>query len=180
MNYIKSFFNSYYFAYLKYILKGRKRDVLINFYRKKGINIGDNCAIFSSIVTPESYLISIGDNVTISTDVKLITHDNSVSKVIPNVTDVFGRIDIGNNCFIGAASILLPGISLGDNSIVAAGSVVTKSFPNNVIVGGNPAKIICTIEEYKLKVSKYSVSTKGLTKDEKRDMILNKVRLINK
>jgi len=180
MGIIKKFINSYYFAYVKYILKGRKREILTNFYRKKGITLGDNCAIFSAIVTPEPYLLFIGDNVTIAPGVRLITHDNSVSKVLPNVTDVFGKIIIGNNCFIGAGSIILLGVSLGDNSIVAAGSVVTKSFPSNVVVGGNPAKIISTVEDYKSRVYKYSISTKGLSKEEKKNLILNTVKLIEK
>lgn len=180
MGLIKSFFNSYYFAYAKYIVSGRNRNILTNFYRKKGVNLGDNCAIFSSIITPEPYLLNIGDNVTIAPGVRLITHDNSVSKVIPYMTDLFGRINIGNNCFIGVGAIILPGVTIGDNSIVAAGSVVTKSFPSNVVIGGNPAKVICTLDDYKLKIVKYCTSTKGLTKEEKKELILNEITLINK
>lgn len=71
----------------------------MDFYRRKGVRIGINCAIYSPIITPESYLISIGDNVTIAPGVKFITHDNSISKILPEFTDVFGRINIGNNCF---------------------------------------------------------------------------------
>lgn len=180
MRLIRTFLNSYYFAYAKYLLNGRNREVLINYYRKIGIAIGEKCRIFSVIATPEPYLISIGNNVTIAPGVRLITHDNSVSKVLPNVTDAFGKIIIGNNCFIGVGSIILLGVSLGDNSIVAAGSVVTKSFPDNVVIGGNPAKIICTIEDYKSRIGEYCISTKGLTKDEKRTLILNDADLIEK
>ncbi len=180
MRQIGRFIKSYYFAYLKYLLKGRDRKVLIDYYRSIGIAIGENCRIFSMIATPEPYMISIGDNVTIAPGVRLITHDNSVSKVLPNVTDAFGRILIGNNCFIGVGSIILLGVSIGDNTIIAAGSVVTKSLPSNVVAGGNPAKIICTIEDYKSRIAKYCISTKGLTKDEKKTVILNKVTLIKK
>ena len=57
------------------------------------------------------------------------------------VIDTFGAISIGNNCFIGANSVILLGVTLADNIVVAAGSVVTKSFfENNIIIGGNPAK----------------------------------------
>lgn len=180
MKLIKDLINSYYFAYLKYILKGRKREILIEFYRKKGITLGDNCAIFSPIATPEPYLLFIGNNVTIAPDVKFITHDNSVSKILPNVTDVFGKIIIGNNCFIGTGSIILLGVSIGDNSIIAAGSIVTKSFPSNVVIGGNPAKILCSVEDYRSRIHGYCVSTKGLTKEEKKKFILNDVKLISK
>ena len=180
MNLIRGFIKSYYFAYLKYLLKGRNRDVLIDYYRSIGITIGEKCRIFSMIATPEPYLISIGDNVTIAPGVSLITHDNSVSKVLPNVTDAFGRIVIGNNCFIGVRSIILLGVSIGDNTIIAAGSVVTKSLPSNVVAGGNPAKIICTIEDYKSRIAEYCISTKGLSKEEKKTLLLNDVKLINK
>tara|TARA_B110000503_G_scaffold72285_1_gene111814 strand:- start:1009 stop:1188 length:180 start_codon:yes stop_codon:yes gene_type:complete len=49
---------------------------------------------------------------------------------------------IGNNVWIGLNSIILKGVSVGDNTIIAAGSVVTKSFGNNLVIGGNPAKIL--------------------------------------
>ena len=57
-------------------------------------------------------------------------------------------IDIKNNVFIGSNSIILPGVTINSNVIVAAGSVVTKSVPSNSVVGGNPAKVICTFDEF--------------------------------
>ena len=180
MRIIRGLIRSYYFAYLKYLLKGRNREVLIDYYRNIGIEIGEKCRIFSMIATPEPYLITIGDNVTIAPGVSLITHDNSVSKVIPNVTDAFGRIVIGNNVFIGVRSIILLGVSIGDNTIIAAGRVVTKSLPSNVVAGGNPAKIICTIEDYKSRIAEYCISTKDLSKEEKKVVIQNDVKLLKK
>lgn len=94
-----NFFSTYYFVYLKYLICKKNNRILVDFYRRKGVRIGINCAIYSPIITPESYLISIGDNVTIAPGVKFITHDNSISKILPEFTDVFGRINIGNNCF---------------------------------------------------------------------------------
>lgn len=88
-------------------------------------------------------MINIGDNVTITDHVSFITHDNSISKVLPDKTDLFGEIVIGNNSFIGAHSIIMYGVSLPEKTIVTAGSVVTKSFSENeIIIGGNPAEII--------------------------------------
>lgn len=153
---------------------------MIEFFRKKNIKIGENCNIYSNICTPEPYLISIGNNVTIAPGCRFITHDNSVSKVIPNVTDVFGKIIIEDNVFIGANSILLPGITIGTNSIIAAGSVVTKSVPSKSVVAGNPARIICTIEQYVAKVSDYAISTKGLNTIRKKERILSSNKLIKK
>ncbi|WP_396156836.1 acyltransferase [Flavobacterium macrobrachii] len=85
--------------------------------------------------------IYIGDYTIFAPGVKIISanhdkkdyhsHDKSISP-----------IKIGKNCWLGANSVILPGVELGDNVIVGAGAVVTKSFPDNVILGGVPAKII--------------------------------------
>lgn len=174
---MKNIFSTYYFAYLKYLLF-RDNKILINFYRKKGAKIGDSCAIYSPVITPESYLISIGDNVTIAPGVRFITHDNSISKIFPEFTDVFGCINIGNNCFIGANSTILPGVTLGNTCIVAVGSVVTKSFGDGEILAGNPAKRISDIESYRKKVRPYCFSTKAMTEKEKKQNILERAQLI--
>jgi hypothetical protein len=60
----------------------------------------------------------------------------------------FGRITIGNNVFIGARSTFLPGVKVGENCVIGTGSVVTKSIPPGFVVAGNPAKIICTTDDY--------------------------------
>ena len=62
----------------------------------------------------------------------------------------------------------MPGVEIGDNVLVAAGSVVTKSIPNDVVVGGNPARIICSIEEYYSRNLKYNLGTKGLSINDKK------------
>ena len=72
--------------------------------------------------------------------VQLIAHDASMKRHLGYT--LIGKITIGNKVFIGAGSIILPGATIGDNSVIAAGSVVTKDVPENVVVGGNPAKII--------------------------------------
>lgn len=114
----------------------------------------------------EPFFVSIGDDVTIAGGVKLLTHDNSVIKCDLDATDYFGRIIIGDSCFIGMDSILLPGVELGDHTLVGAGSVVTKSFPEgNVVIAGNPARPICTLEEYREKKRHICVN---LDKDNRR------------
>ena len=125
-----------------------------------GVKIGKNCLICSSPMTREAYLIDIGDNVTVSTNVTFVTHDNSIKFLYPTKSDIFGKIVIGNNCFIGENSIILYGVTLADNVIVAAGSVVTKSFrDSNIIIGGNPARIINTWDRFSEKI-KYNVVTR--------------------
>lgn len=76
--------------------------------------------------------------------------------------DVFGKVKIGNWVYIGSNSLIMPGVTISDNVLVAAGSVVTKSIPPNVIVAGNPAKIIGNIDTYLKSNSEFDVHTKGL------------------
>lgn len=126
-----------------------------NMLRAGGVKIGANSHIYSNILTPESFLIEIGDNVTISSDVIFVTHDNSVIKIDSTKPNLFGKIVVGNNCFIGQRSMLLYGITLADSIIVAAGSVVTKSFDeSNIIIGGNPARKISSFEKMETSLDK--------------------------
>lgn len=88
-----------------------------------------------------------------------ITHDNSCIKINPKKSNLFGRIIIGDNCFIGQRTTILYGVTLANNIIVASGSVVTKSFNiENVIIGGNPAKIITTWDNYSKKNADYMMT----------------------
>ena len=128
--------------------------------RVEGVQIGDKCKIFTDLTLSEPYLVFIGDNVTISTNCSLLTHDNSVIKFMENATDIMGKITIGKNCFIGANAVLLPGVSLADGTIVGAGAVVSKSVTEpNCVIAGNPAKIISSTEKLK---EKYIYSTFNL------------------
>src|SRR5699024_7764924 len=137
--------------------------------------------LFSNISTPESYLINIGNSVIIASGVKIITHDNSIGIYIDDVTDYFGEINIGDNCFIGAYSIILPGVTLSNNIIVGAGSVVTKSFNEpNIVIAGNPAKKITIVNNFVEKNKKYGMNTEGLNASEKQKMILSNLDKIYK
>lgn len=100
----------------------------------------------------EPYLIKIGNHTEISCDVSFITHDGTtwVFRNQDRYKDIvrFGKIEIGVNCFIGARSTILPGVCIGDNSIIAAGALVNKSVPSGEIWGGVPAKFISKTEVY--------------------------------
>lgn len=137
-----------------YTITGNEEKILqlkIDQFIKLGGACGKNFKFYCDM-PGEPYLVTIGNDVTIAYDTALLTHDNSVIKCGINATDYFGKIIIGNNCFIGAKSIVLPGVTLGDNTIVGAGSVVTKSFSEgNVVIAGNPARIICTLDRFKNK-----------------------------
>ncbi len=123
----------------------------ISQFREAGGVCGKNFKFYCDM-PGEPFLVTIGDNVTIAGGAVLLTHDNSVIKCDLDATDYFGRVIVGNSCFIGMHSILLPGVELGDHTIVGAGSVVTKSFPQgNVVIAGNPAQVICSLEEFRKK-----------------------------
>lgn len=109
-------------------------------------------------MTTEPYLVDIGDNVTISGDVKFITHDNSISKIDRSCPNVFGKITIGDNCFVGQRSTVLYGVELANNIIVAAGSVVVDSFSTErIIIGGNPARVISTWDKFYEKAKPFAL-----------------------
>lgn len=153
--------------------------VMHKYFINSGITIDPSSRCYSDIATPESYLISIGKNVTISTNVSFITHDNSAEKLRCGVSDLFGRIKVGDNCFIGANSTILLGVNIGNNCIVGAGAVVTKSIPPNSIVGGNPARIISSIDKYKNFVIENGFSIEGLNRRQKKELLLDN-KLIKK
>lgn len=120
----------------------------------RGMRVGKNTHIFSwgGIDGNWPWLISIGDNVTISSDVTILAHDASPCKV--GCHTKLGRVTIGNNVFIGAKSVVLCNVSIGNNVIVGAGSVVTKDLESNYVYAGNPVTKICTISEYQEKYRK--------------------------
>ena len=147
----------------------------MNQFRKEGIEIGDDTHIFSNIISSEPYLIKIGRNCTISTEVCFLTHDASIGLFLKREvkSDLCGRIEIGNNCFIGNRAILLYGITIPDNTIVAAGSVVTKSIEESgCIVGGNPAKVIGKVATFIEKNEEFFLSLHGRNFEERRKTIM--------
>lgn len=138
------FFVSSGFAYAAYL-------------KKKGVfhYQGDNCFISKAANLPDPYLIGIGHNVWITSGCQLLCHDASV--IMINIMrsghrDRVGPIIIGNNSFLGNNVILLPETTIGSNTIIGAGSVVTKDIPDNTVWAGNPARHICDFEDYVLRI----------------------------
>jgi len=151
-----------------------KHEYMCNVYRKDGVKIGENVHIFSDIISSEPYLISIGNNSTISTNVNFVTHDASIGVINgrENGSDMVGPISIGAHCFVGSSATVLYGVTIGDYTVVAANSVVTKSFPDgHVVIGGNPAKIICTIDDFINKNQQYFLRLHGLNFEDRKKAI---------
>lgn len=138
-----------------------------------GVKFGKNCLIATKNWSSEPYLIEIGNNVQVTHNVSIHTHGGAhvVRTIIPNF-DMFGKVVIKDNAYIGAYSQIMPGVTIGEGALVAAGSIVTKSVPAGVVVAGNPAKYVCTVEEYIERNKKYNVGTKGLSYDAKKKSLL--------
>ena len=87
--------------------------------------------------------------------------------------DIFGKVVIEDWAYIGAFSQIMPGVTIGEGALVAAGSVVTKSVAPHTVVGGNPAKFICTTEEYYERNKQFDLKTKGLNYQNKKKLLLS-------
>lgn len=124
------------------------------YWRKKGVQIGENVRILTDLFLTEPYLIRIGNHVTLAGGVTFLNHDGAVwlfREEFPNLQR-FGTIIIEDNCFIGQNVLLLPGIKIGPDAIVAAGAVVNTDVPPGTIYGGVPARQLSTVEGYKQKI----------------------------
>ena len=139
-----------------------------------GVNLGNNCLLYRSMEWPsEPYLITIGNHVQLTRGVAIHTHGggNVIRRKIADF-DSFGKVVIKDWAYIGAHAQIMPGVTIGEGSIVAAGSVVTKSVPDGMVVGGNPAKILCSVNDYLQRNLKYNLKTKGKSiKDKKRYLL---------
>ena len=110
----------------------------------KNTSIGKNVFINFDCTFLDLGGITIEDNVQIAPKVSLLSEGHPVSPMNRSALNT-GKIHIKKNVWIGANATILQGVTIGENSIVAAGSVVSKDVPDNVIVGGTPAKILKTI-----------------------------------
>lgn len=121
--------------------------------REKGVTFGKNCRFYTREFSSEPYLVEIGDNVCVASGTQFITHDGGGWLFYDwqnhdNDKNLFGKIKIGNNCFIGINCIILPGSEIGNNCVIGAGSVVRGKIPSDSIVLGNPAKVIMKTSFY--------------------------------
>ena len=119
--------------YLRHSLVAIKRLYLTKFW---GMDLHPTCQFSLSTRFDRTYPrgIHVGAESYLAFDVAVLTHEMIQAKYVDT--------RIGTRCFIGARSIIMPGVEIGDGSIVAAGSVVTKNVPPRTIVAGNPARIL--------------------------------------
>lgn len=155
----------------------------INFLRKLGVEIGDDCIFYAPSQSPIDiqypWMITIGNHVRITAGVKILTHDYSwsVLKLMNRhegeILGACGHVIIGDNVFIGRGAIITRNVIIGDNVIIGAGSVVTKDCESNYVYAGAPAHKIMDLESFYKK-------RKELQLKEAKDMAIAYVKRYGK
>lgn len=132
---------------------------------RMGMKVGNHFERLNGVILDPSHcwLIEIGENVTLAPRVHILCHDASTKNFL-GYTKI-GRVTIGNNVFIGAETVIMPGVTIGNNVIIGANSTVTHDVSDGVVVAGSPAKVISTLDNYLTKEKKRMEST--LCYDEK-------------
>jgi len=115
---------------------------------KTGLIVGKNFSMQEGVIIDGSHTwhIDIGDDVTLAHRVHILAHDASTKKHLSYTR--IGKVKIGNRVFVGAGSIILPGVTIGNDVIVGAGSIVTRDIADGHVAAGNPARVLCTLEEF--------------------------------
>ena len=115
---------------------------------KRGLKVGKNFGRMGGVIIDPThcYHITIGDNVTLAPRVHILAHDSSTFMFLGKTRAA--NVTIGNQVFVGAGSIILPGVHIGNRVIIGAGSIVSKDIPDNSVAVGNPAKVICSLDDY--------------------------------
>ncbi len=126
--------------------------------RKQGCRVGEGVQFHGLkhifIDTTRPSLVEIGNNVVFTRGCILLTHGYDwfvLKNLYGELLCSSGRVKIGCNVFLGMNTVILKGVTIGDNVIIGAGSVITHDIPANSVAAGNPAKILCEIEQYYTK-----------------------------
>ena len=131
----------------------------VAYLRRLGARVGDQVALLNEVKQfgTEPWLIEIGSSVNVAAGVVFVNHDGP-SRVFRREIEGgsiygnrFGPIRVLDNCVIGTGAVLLPGVTIGPDSIVGANSVVTKDVPPRTVAAGIPARPVCTLDEYAAK-----------------------------
>jgi len=145
-----------------------------SYARWRGVKMGKNVRIYGNpynMLSTEPWCITLGNNVHITREVMFVTHDGGTllyRNIIPDL-EITAPITVGNDVYIGVRSIIMPGVTIGNNCVIAAGSVVTKDVPDNSVMGGVPARFIKSVDDYLEGLKQKSLGLghlKGKVKDD--------------
>lgn len=114
----------------------------------RGLRTGKDVYLGAGVtIDPDfCWLVELGDETTLAPGVRVLAHDASTKRYLGYSR--VARVTIGRRVFVGADSVILPGVTIGDNAIVGAGSVVRHDVPAATVVAGNPAAVVSTTEHY--------------------------------
>jgi acetyltransferase-like isoleucine patch superfamily enzyme len=151
----------------------------IGFARSIGVRVGRRCrfiGVTQGTFGSEPYLVTIGDHVTITAGVSFVTHDGGVwifREADPDI-DVLAPIVVGDNVFLGLNTIVMPGVTIGSNCVIGAGSVVSRDIPPNTVAAGVPAKPIRGIAEYRERIGEKAIRIRSLPEAKKRGILMER------
>ena len=113
-------------------------------HRWRGVNVGYNSFIGRRVTLDHSYpdYIFIGNNISLAGNNFILTHSNPYKHFEKTFDSFVAPVVIKDGAWISLGAMILPGVTIGENAVIAAGAVVTKDIPENVIAGGVPAKVI--------------------------------------
>lgn len=148
-------------------------ETIAEHFRRQGATVGQGCRLLVRSLGSEPYLVSIGDETLISNDVLFVTHDGGTWAFRDQHPGVnrFARIEIGSRVFVGARSVILPGVRVGDRAVIGAGSVITRDVPPEVVVAGAPARLLMTLDEFRSRCRAESLSFSDYPELGKREVL---------
>lgn len=153
----------------------------VAYARSLGVKVGYDVRLIGVVpgagtFGSEPYLVEIGNHVTVTGGVRFVTHDGGVwvfRHQEPDI-DVFGPIKIGNNVFIGFGALILPNVTIGDNVVIGARSVVSRDIPSNCVAAGAPAKMLKPLDDYYQSISSKKDNIRDYPEHERRRYLLEK------
>lgn len=136
---------------IKFVGEYTKFDYGVVIHNPENLEIGNHSSFGDRVIIKAFGGVKIGSRVMIAHDVSIITTTHDHTSSINTNEILYDSVMICDDVWIGAKAIIMPGVKIGSNSVIGAGSIVTRSVPEGVIVYGTPAKVITTKENSTLK-----------------------------
>ena len=136
---------------IKTLIARLRGEVPMSTLIKRGLRVGKNLKRMQGVIIDDSHpwLITIGEEVTLAPRVHILAHDAS-TKAHLGYTKT-GCVMIEDRVFVGAGTVILPGVTIGHDAVIGANSTVTRDIPPATVAAGCPARVICTLEAYLAK-----------------------------